>query len=39
MKVPVSSGGLLLMRSHLVQAFQVNRVSTMKHTDSFRRVE
>jgi hypothetical protein len=33
------SGGLLLMRSHLVQALQMNRVSTVEHADSFRRVE
>lgn len=29
----------LLMGSHLVQALQMNRVSTMEHADSFRRVE
>ena len=35
----VDIGGLLLVSSHLVQALQMNRVSTMEHADSFRRLE
>lgn len=32
-------GGLLLVRSHLVKAFQVDGVSAVEHADSFHRVE